>query len=275
MEEKNKLIKYLKDQVRKQEKLASLGMMSAGIAHEIQNPLNFVINFSKTSTRMLQELEEMLEEVSDKLSAETQEDLKDLLEDLHHNMNKIEENGNRASSIVRGILLHSRGKDDTYYPTELPALVKEYIWLSYHSMRANYKGFNLSIRESYDTSIPPINIIPQDFSRVVLNLMNNACYAVYIKEKNVTGNYKPTVCVSLLREGDRVKLVIEDNGIGMSKEVYDKLFTPFFTTKPVGEGTGLGLSITQSIIEEKHGGSIEVETSEGEFTRFTVSLPIK
>lgn len=275
MEDKDKIIKYLKDQVRKQEKLASLGMMSAGIAHEIQNPLNFVINFSKTSTRMLEELEEMLAEVTGKLSPETQEDLKDLLEDLHDNMHKIEENGNRASSIVRGILLHSRGKDDTYYPTALPALVKEYIWLSYHSMRANYKGFNLSIRENYDMSIPPVNIIPQDFSRVVLNLMNNACYAVYIKEKNMAGNYKPTVCVSLNREGDRVKLVIEDNGIGMSQEVYDKLFTPFFTTKPVGEGTGLGLSITQSIIEEKHGGSIEVETGEGEFTRFTVSLPIK
>lgn len=275
MDEKDEIIKYLKDQVRKQEKLASLGTMSAGIAHEIQNPLNFVINFSKTSSRLLEELEEILSAVTAKLPEDTQQDIEEVMEDLHCNMQKIEENGNRASSIVRGILLHSRGKEDTYLPTDITALVKEYIWLSYHSMRANYKGFNVTVRETYDESLPPVNLIPQDFSRAVLNIMNNACYAVYIKEKNGAENYKPVVGVDLIKDNDKVKLVIEDNGIGMSKEVYDSLFTPFFTTKPVGEGTGLGLSITKSIIEEKHGGTITVETREGEFTRFTITIPIK
>ncbi len=158
--------------------------------------------------------------------------------------------------------------------TDLKKLIKEYIWLSYHSVRANNKNFNISIQENYQEDVPLVRVVTQDISRAVLNLMNNACYAVYRKSIQTPANYTPTVKVHLWQEGDLVKLTIEDNGTGISEEVFPNLFQPFFTTKPVGEGTGLGLSITKTIIEEKHHGTIEVETESGEYTRFTISLPI-
>ena len=249
-EDSMKELERLRKQISQQEKMASLGLLSAGIAHEIQNPLNFVINFSKLSCK--------------------------LLDDLKSNMCKIEENGNRASSIVRGILLYSRGKDNEYIPTDICQLTKEYVWLSYHAVRANNKSFNVTIIEEYDNTLPLVKVIPQDFSRAVLNLMNNACYAVFSKSKGVAENpYSPTIKVRLAKDSDRVRLVIEDNGPGITKEVKEKLYTPFFTTKPVGEGTGLGLSITKSIIEQKHNGTIEMESEPNEFTRFTITIPIK
>lgn len=271
-----KELERLRKQISQQEKMASLGLLSAGIAHEIQNPLNFVINFSKLSCKLLQDMEDVLDELENKLPADTDEEIREIMDDLKGNMSKIEENGNRASSIVRGILLYSRGKDDEYIPSDLRQLTKEYVWLSYHAVRANNKSFNVSIIEEYDETLPQVKVIPQDFSRAVLNLMNNACYAVFNKSKGITESpYNPTIKVSLTKDGDRVRLVIEDNGSGITKEVKEKLYTPFFTTKPVGEGTGLGLSITKSIIEQKHNGTIEMESEPNEFTRFTITIPIQ
>lgn len=281
MDEPNKEIERLRMQVSSLEKLSSLGMLSAGIAHEIQNPLNFVINFSRLSAKLVDDLRDVVAEEQELLSpeakqkmAELNEELDEIVGDLHANLQKIEEHGNRAISIIRGILLYSRGKEDEFIPTDLAKLVKEYVWLSYHSMRANYKGFNLTIREEYATGLPLQRVVPQDFSRAVLNLMNNACYAVYNKSKRAAVGFEPVISVTLRQEGDQICLQIEDNGTGMPAAVKEQIFTPFYTTKPAGEGTGLGLSITRSIIEEKHKGTIQVDSEEGQFTRFTIRIPL-
>ena len=281
MDEPNKEIERLRMQVSSLEKLSSLGMLSAGIAHEIQNPLNFVINFSKLSAKLVEDLQDIVAEEQELLTpeakqriAELNEELDEIVCDLHANLQKIEEHGNRAISIIRGILLYSRGKEDEFIPTDLAKLVKEYVWLSYHSMRANYKGFNLTIREEYATGLPLQRVVPQDFSRAVLNLMNNACYAVYNKSKRAAVGFEPVIAVSLRQEGDQICLQIEDNGTGMPDAVKEQIFKPFYTTKPAGEGTGLGLSITRTIIEEKHKGTIQVDSEEGKFTRFTIRIPV-
>ena len=281
MDEPNKEIERLRMQVSSLEKLSSLGMLSAGIAHEIQNPLNFVINFSKLSAKLVEDLQDIVAEEQELLTpeakqrvAELNEELDEIVCDLHANLQKIEEHGNRAISIIRGILLYSRGKEDEFIPTDLAKLVKEYVWLSYHSMRANYKGFNLTIREEYATGLPLQRVVPQDFSRAVLNLMNNACYAVYSKSKRAAVGFEPVIAVSLRQEGDQICLQIEDNGTGMPDAVKEQIFKPFYTTKPAGEGTGLGLSITRTIIEEKHKGTIQVDSEEGKFTRFTIRIPV-
>ena len=281
MDEPNKEIERLRMQVSSLEKLSSLGMLSAGIAHEIQNPLNFVINFSKLSAKLVEDLQDIVAEEQELLTpeakqrvAELNEELDEIVGDLHANLQKIEEHGNRAISIIRGILLYSRGKEDEFIPTDLAKLVKEYVWLSYHSMRANYKGFNLTIREEYATGLPLQRVVPQDFSRAVLNLMNNACYAVYNKSKRAAVGFEPVIAVSLRQEGDQICLQIEDNGTGMPAAGKEQIFKPFYTTKPAGEGTGLGLSITRTIIEEKHKGTIQVDSEEGKFTRFTIRIPV-
>ena len=281
MDEPNKEIERLRMQLSSLEKLSSLGMLSAGIAHEIQNPLNFVINFSKLSAKLVEDLQDIVAEEQELLTpeakqriAELNEELDEIVGDLHANLQKIEEHGNRAISIIRGILLYSRGKEDEFIPTDLAKLVKEYVWLSYHSMRANYKGFNLTIREEYATGLPLQRVVPQDFSRAVLNLMNNACYAVYNKSKCAAVGFEPVIAVSLRQEGDQICLQIEDNGTGMPAAVKEQIFKPFYTTKPAGEGTGLGLSITRTIIEEKHKGTIQVDSEEGKFTRFTIRIPV-
>ena len=281
MDEPNKEIERLRMQVSSLEKLSSLGMLSAGIAHEIQNPLNFVINFSKLSAKLVEDLQDIVAEEQELLSPEAKqriselnEELDEIVNDLHGNLQKIEEHGNRAISIIRGILLYSRGKENEFIPTDLAKLVKEYVWLSYHSMRANYKGFNLTIREEYATGLPLQRVVPQDFSRAVLNLMNNACYAVYNKSKRAAVGFEPVIAVSLRQEGDQICLQIEDNGTGMPAAIKEQIFIPFYTTKPAGEGTGLGLSITRPIIEEKHKGTIQVDSEEGKFTRFTIRIPL-
>ncbi|MCI7008568.1 MAG: ATP-binding protein [Parabacteroides sp.] len=281
MDEPNKEIERLRMQVSSLEKLSSLGMLRAGIAQEIHNPLNFVINFSKLSAKLVEDLQDIVAEEQELLTpeakqrvAELNEELDEIVGDLHANLQKIEEHGNRAISIIRGILLYSRGKENEFIPTDLAKLVKEYVWLSYHSMRANYKGFNLTIREEYATDLPLQRIVPQDFSRAVLNLMNNACYAVYNKSKCSAVGFEPVISVTLRREEDQVCLQIEDNGTGMPAAIKEQIFIPFYTTKPAGEGTGLGLSITRPIIEEKHKGTIQVDSEEGKFTRFTIRIPL-
>ena len=269
-------IEELQGQLQQSDKLASLGVLSAGIAHEIQNPLNFVINFSQMSNDMVDDLEDLFDERGIDLDSEENAEIADTLHTLRSYLAKIAEHGHRATDIIQGILLYSRGKADQFMPTDLPSLLKKYVWLSFHAMRANLADFNVTIHEVYDPLITTVDLIPQDFSRAIINLMNNACHAVWKKQQdNPPSDYAPTVTVQTVLSADRVRVTIEDNGIGMSDEVKKKLFEAFFTTKPVGEGTGLGLSITRSIIEQKHQGRISFESEEGRFTRFVVEVPLR
>ena len=268
-------IKHLKEQLQKQEKLASLGILSAGIAHEIQNPLNFVINFSKMSDKLLKDLTEIVEDNEDNIPEEDREDLEDIVADLKENMGKIVEHGERAISIIRGILLVSRGKEGEFLPTDICKLVKEYVWLSYHAMRANHKNFNIAIHEQYEEGIPMMMVIPQDLSRAILNLMNNASYAVWHKSQEASEDYHPEISISVTTSDRNVVITLSDNGEGMNEETKQRLFENFFTTKPVGQGTGLGMNITRDIIENRHGGKITFDSKEGEGTTFVLCIPIK
>jgi signal transduction histidine kinase len=268
-------VEQLKEQLQKQEKLASLGLLSAGIAHEIQNPLNFVINFSKMSDKLLKDLSEIVEDNEDNISEDDRQDIDDIVADLKENLGKIVEHGERAISIIRGILLVSRGKENEFIPTDICHLVKEYVWLSYHAMRANNKNFNASIHEEFQEGLPKMMVIPQDLSRAILNLMNNALYAVLERSKNESDDYQPTIDISVTSTADTLTIIIKDNGIGMSNEVKQRLYENFFTTKPVGEGTGLGMGITRDIIENRHGGQLSFDSIENEFTSFTIQIPIK
>ena len=268
-------IETLQQQLKQQEKLASLGMLSAGIAHEIQNPLNFVINFSKMSDKLLKDLSEIVADNEDNLSEDDREEVEDIVADLKENLGKIVEHGERAISIIRGILLVSRGKENEFLPTDICKLVKEYVWLSYHAMRANQKNFNISIHETYEEGLPPIMVIPQDLSRAVLNVMNNACYAVWNKSLTTPQDYAPEIDVSVKLEDANFCIIISDNGEGMSDEVKEHLFENFYTTKPIGKGTGLGMSIIRDIIENKHGGNISFESTEGVGTCFKLTIPVK
>lgn len=268
-------IAHLQEQLKQQEKLASLGLLVAGIVHEIQNPLNFVINFSKMSATLLSDLTETLEENEEKLSEESREDVESIVNDLKENLSKIDSHGERAISIIRNILLYSRGKEDEFIPTDLCKLTKEYVWLSYHAMRANFKNFNISIQEDYQEGIPLLTVIPQDISRAVLNIMNNACYAVWEKSQQGDPSYKPTISVSVKLADGELCIQITDNGKGMTEEVKKRLFETFFTTKPSGQGTGLGMSITRDIIEHKHHGRILFDSEENKFTSFSLIIPAK
>ena len=274
-------IEQLKQQLQKQEKLASLGMLSAGIAHEIQNPLNFVINFSKMSNKLLDDLNDIVEDNAERLPETDREDLNDIVADLKENMSQIVENGERAVSIIQGILLVSRGKENEFVPSDVCHLVKEYIRLSYHAMRANHQGFNVTLHEQYQEDLPLMMVIPQDLSRAVLNVMNNACYAVWNKAQTAGDDYKPTIDITVSSSSTppascpSLTISIADNGEGMNDEVKQRLFENFFTTKPIGQGTGLGISITRDIIENKHGGKVSFTSTEGEGTTFTFTIPIK
>lgn len=270
-----KQMEDLQQKLKEQEKLASLGLLSAGIAHEIQNPLNFVINFSKISDKLLGDLTDIVEDNEDKLSDDDREEVEDIVADLKENMAKIVEHGERAISIIQGILLISRGKDNEFLPTDICHLVKEYIWLSYHAMRANNKNFNIAIHENYQEGLPKFMVIPQDLSRAVLNVMNNACYAVWKKSESDPADYQPEVNVSVTLNNNQIVISLADNGEGMTEEVKQRLFENFFTTKPVGQGTGLGMAITRDIIENKHGGKLSFESTEGKGTTFTLTIPIK
>lgn len=268
-------IEQLRTQIQKSEKLSSLGALSAGIVHEIQNPLNFVINFSQMANDMVDDLTDILDEKGLDLEDEANEELADVLSTLRSYLSKIAEHGHRATDIIQGILMYSRGKADEFLPTNIQKFLKKYVWLSFHAMRANLADFNVTIHEEYDPAIPEVMVIPQDLSRAVINVMNNACYAVWKRQKASGDDYSPVITVKAILKGNNFEIWIEDNGIGIPEEVRQHLFTAFFTTKPVGEGTGLGLSITREIIEGKHHGKIEVESEENKFTRFVFIIPIK
>lgn len=248
--------------------MASLGELTAGIAHEIQNPLNFVNNFSEVNKEMLEELKaERLkpkEERDDKLEDE-------IINDVIDNEEKINHHGKRADAIVKGMLQHSRARTGKKEPTDINALADEYLRLSYHGLRAKDKSFNADFKTDFDESIGKINIVPQDIGRVLLNLFNNAFYTVNEKKKQLGGVFEPMVSVTTQRSADNIEIIVKDNGTGIPQKVVDKIFQPFFTTKPTGQGTGLGLSLSYDIIKA-HGGELKVETKEG--AEFIIELPL-
>ena len=268
-------IEQLKQQLLQQDKLASLGTLSAGIAHEIQNPLNFVINFSKMSDILLRDLSTIIEDYQDAFSDEDREEVEDVMASLKDNLAKISEHGQRAGNISQGIRMGSRGKENEFLPADVCRIVKENVWLAYHAMRANNKGFNLTIHEQYEEGLSAMMVIPQDLSRAVINVMNNACYAVWKKQQTAGEDYHPEVSVTVKTENTDLIISFADNGIGINDSAKQRIFENFFTTKPAGEGTGLGLGITRDIIENSHGGKITFQSTEGVGTTFTFIIPIR
>ena len=259
-------LKSTQSQLIQSEKMASLGELTAGIAHEIQNPLNFVNNFSEVNNELIEELKSQ----KSKLKSEDQDEI---LNDIFQNNEKINHHGKRADAIVKGMLQHSKTSTGQKELADINALADEYLRLSYHGMRAKDKNFNAELKTSFDNNINKINIIPQDIGRVLLNLYNNAFYAVNEKSKLQPANYEPTVSVSTKKLNNGIQLTVTDNGNGIPKNVVDKIFHPFFTTKPTGQGTGLGLSLSYDIIKA-HGSEIKVETKEGNGTEFIIQLPL-
>ena len=249
-----------------QEKMASLGELTAGIAHEIQNPLNFVNNFSEINTELIDEMEESLQQGK-------MDQVHELARYVKDNNQKVIQHGRRADAIVKGMLLHSRSSTGNKEATDINALADEYLRLSYHGLRAKDKSFNATISTHYDESLGPVPLVPQDIGRVLLNMYSNAFYSVYEKKKTAGSNYEPRVSVSTGKEAKDVVIRIEDNGSGIPDKVLDKIYQPFFTTKPAGDGTGLGLSLSYEIIQA-HEGSLNVESKEGEFAAFTIRLPL-
>ena len=263
-------LKSTQAQLIQSEKLASLGELTAGIAHEIQNPLNFVNNFSELSVELIGELREE----RSKQEGRRDEGLEDeILSDISQNLEKITHHGKRASSIIKGMLEHSRMSSNVKELTDINALTDEYLRLSYHGLRAKDKNFNALLKTDFDENIEKINIVSQDIGRVILNLITNAFYAVNEKKKGNPDGYKPTVSVSSKKIDTKIEIKINDNGSGIPEKVLDKIFQPFFTTKPTGQGTGLGLSLSYDIIKA-HGGTLECESVVGEGTTFMIKLPI-
>ncbi len=260
-------LKATQTQLIHSEKMASLGEMTSGIAHEIQNPLNFVNNFSELNN-------ELIDELMQETYKENWEEVKQIVYNIKENENKINFHGKRADAIVKSMLQHSRSSTGVKEPADINALCDEYLRLSYHGLRAKDKSFNAIMKTDFDPSAGPVNIIPQDIGRVILNLINNAFYAVGDRKKQLAEGYEPTVTVSTKKFVDTVEIRVADNGSGIPKNVVDKIFQPFFTTKPTGQGTGLGLSLSYDIIKKGHGGEIKVETKEGEGTSFIIFIPI-
>ncbi len=259
-------LKATQQQLIQSEKMASLGELTAGIAHEIQNPLNFVNNFSEVNKELADELKIELATGNTQLANEIANDLKD-------NSEKINHHGKRADAIVKGMLQHSRSSTGVRESTDINVLADEYLRLAYHGLRAKDKSFNATTKTAYDESIGNINIIPQDIGRCILNLITNAFYAVTEKKKLAGAGYEPTVTVSTKKLKDMVLISVKDNGMGIPQRVKDKIFQPFFTTKPTGQGTGLGLSLSYDIVKA-HGGELKVESMEGEWTEFIIQLPL-
>lgn len=267
-------LKTTQTQLIQAEKMASLGELTAGIAHEIQNPLNFVNNFSEVSSELVNELIENHQQPQRDNELED-----DLLSDLQQNLQKINEHGNRASSIIKGMLEHARTTGDKKEPTDLNALADEYAKLAYHSIRAKDKDgstgqFNTRLTIMPDTGLGKINMAPQEVGRVILNIVNNAFHAVQKRQQTAGPDYQPEVTVQISQEEDQAKIRIRDNGTGIPAAIRQKIFQPFFTTKPAGQGTGLGLSLSYDIITKGHGGTLTLDSEEGQFTEFTLTLPM-
>ncbi len=266
-------LKETQTQLILSEKMASLGQLTAGIAHEIKNPLNFITNFAVLSQDLTKDLRKELAAERDRVDPVRAKEIEEVLSDLEQNVTKINEHGKRADSIVRGMLLHSRGKAGERQDTDLNALLTEYTNLAYHGMRAQDQSFNIKIETHLDSTIGKISVVPQDLSRAFLNIVNNACYAANEKRKTVKNGFSPTVVVSDRNLEDKVEIRIRDNGSGIPLAIREKVFNPFFTTKPAGVGTGLGLSLSYDIITQEHKGELLVNTKEGEYTEFVIILP--
>ena len=270
-------LRSTQSQLIQSEKMASLGELTAGIAHEIQNPLNFVNNFSEVSNELLEEMESEMEKGNST-------EVKQIISDLKINLEKINHHGKRADSIVKGMLLHSRASTGQKESTNINNLADEYLRLAYHGLRAKDKSFNSKMITDFDKTLGKISIVPQDIGRVILNLLNNAFYAV-TEKKNASdlqgfqnpeglGSYEPTVWISTRNLGHEVEIRVADNGNGIPQKIVDKIFQPFFTTKPTGHGTGLGLSLCYEIVTKGHEGDLHVESTEGEGSVFTIHLPL-
>ena len=264
-------LKSTQSQLIQSEKMASLGELTAGIAHEIQNPLNFVNNFSEVSN-------ELLDEMKEELAKGNYNDAKEIADNVKQNLEKINHHGKRADAIVKGMLQHSRSSSSVKEPTDINALADEYLRLAYHGLRAKDKSFNAIMKTDFDEGIGNIIIIPQDIGRVILNLITNAFYAVNEKTLSTVASptavrYEPTVSISTKKINDKVEIKVTDNGNGIPQKVLDKIFQPFFTTKPTGQGTGLGLSLAYDIVKA-HGGELKVETKEGEGSEFIIQIPV-
>jgi signal transduction histidine kinase len=256
------------------EKMASLGQLTAGIAHEIKNPLNFVNNFASLSVELLEELKETVAPALAAIDEDRREGIDEVVGMLTSNLEKIAAHGRRADGIVRSMLEHSRGGSGERRSIDLNGLVEEALNLAYHGARAQDQSFNITLDRDFDQAVAPIELVPQDMTRVFLNLISNGFYATNKRRREVAdGGFKPVLTVATHDFGDAVEIRVRDNGIGIAPESRDKLFTPFFTTKPTGEGTGLGLSISYDIVTQQHGGTITVDSRVGEFTEFTVRLP--
>jgi signal transduction histidine kinase len=249
------------------EKMASLGELTAGIAHEIQNPLNFVNNFSEANKELLEELE-LANEKGDRAEVNI------IAADLKANQEKIHHHGRRADSIVKGMLQHAKSTTGRREPTDLNALVEQYLRLAYHGYRTKDQSFQADISTHYDPLLTTVELVPQEVGRVLLNLFNNAFYAASKKKEQLNGTFEPTVTVSTKKAGSNILITVKDNGTGMPPKIAEKVFQPFFTTKPTGEGTGLGLSLSYDIVTKGHGGKLSVRSTEGVGSEFVVTLPV-
>src|SRR5262249_32850455 len=265
-------LRTTQDRLVQTQKLASLGQLTAGIAHEIKNPLNFVNNFSVVSGELIDELQDTLKGMSIDESARTE--ITELTDTLRSNLDKVVQHGKRADAIVKNMLLHSREGSGEHRSVDINALVEEGLNLAYHGARAEKQGFNIKMERLFDPRAGQVDLFPQDITRVLLNLISNGFYAAMKRQVETNGrNYEPTLAAATKNLGDRVEITIRDNGTGIPPDVREKIFNPFFTTKPAGEGTGLGLSISHDIVVKQHGGTIEVDTQPGEFTEIRVILP--
>jgi signal transduction histidine kinase len=264
-------LRAAQDRLVQTEKLASLGQLTAGIAHEIKNPLNFVNNFSALSAELIDELNELLN--SSALDEGTRVEIGEITDMLKGNLEKVVQHGKRADSIVKNMLLHSREGSGEHRPVDINAIVEESLNLAYHGARAEKSGFNITLTRHLDPAAGMIDLYPQEITRVFLNLISNGFYAATKRKEKAEPGFEPTLSASTKNLGNKVEIRIRDNGTGIPSEVKEKMFNPFFTTKPAGEGTGLGLSMSHDIIVKQHAGKIDVETEPGAFTEFIITLP--
>jgi two-component system NtrC family sensor kinase len=260
-------LQFTQKQLIQSEKMASLGELTAGIAHEIQNPLNFVNNFSEVSM-------ELIDEMETELNKGEKEEAIAIANNIKQNLEKIRHHGKRADGIVKGMLQHSRAGGINKEPTDINKLADEYLRLAYHGLRAKDKAFNSDMVTHFAENLHLANVVPQDIGRVLLNLYTNAFYAVKQKQAVAGANYKPMVEVTTFNEKNDIKITVKDNGPGIPDNIKSKVLQPFFTTKPTGEGTGLGLSLSYDIVVKGHNGSIDINSKEGEYTEFVISLPV-
>jgi len=264
-------LRTAQDRLVQTEKLASLGQLTAGIAHEIKNPLNFVNNFSALSGELIDELNELLG--SAPLDGKVREEIDELANMLKGNLDKVVQHGKRADSIVKNMLLHSREGSGDRRPADINTIVEESLNLAYHGARAEKSGFNITLQRDLDPAAGVIDLYPQEITRVFLNLISNGFYAANKRKEAGDDGFEPQLTATTKNLGSKVEIRIRDNGTGIPAEVKEKMFNPFFTTKPAGEGTGLGLSMSHDIIVKQHGGRIDVETEPGAFTEFIITLP--